>query len=103
MPAGQANVCPARYSPLGSMRDRHYNTLSPLAATNPVHFSLSGKNFFDDPRRLDPGQPRIQALELDGEALVVDAAEREEGGMEVMDAHHILDRLIAELIGSPIG
>src|SRR5271154_167731 len=45
----------------------------------------SGEQGLDHLRRLDPGQPAVEALIAVGQALVVEAEELEDGGVEVVD------------------
>ena len=51
----------------------------------------------------DASEADIEALELRGEAVMIDAEEGEDGGVKVMHADNVLDGTVAEFIGSPIG
>ena len=45
------------------------------------------------------GQAEVAALEAEGEPLVVDAQQVEHRGVQVVDVDHVLDGVVAELVG----
>ena len=45
------------------------------------------------------GQPEVAALELVGQALVVDAEKVQHRGVEVVDVDDVLDGGVAEFVG----
>src|SRR5690348_6779568 len=49
------------------------------------------------------GQALVPAAVAEGQALVVQAEQVQDGGVEVVDAHLPLDRPHAELVGRPDG
>src|SRR5262249_15733761 len=51
----------------------------------------------------DVCQAKIAALELDREALMVDAQKVQQGGVQVVDVDGILDGVIAEFVGAAVG
>ena len=56
------------------------------------------KNVFDHVPG-DTSQPRVEALELDAQTLVIDTQHVKHGRMEVMHCDDILLRRVAEVIG----
>ena len=63
----------------------------------------SGEDLVYHPRLLDPGELEVEALELVGEALVVDAEEVEHGGVEVVDGDGVPGDVVAEVVGGAPG
>ena len=55
-----------------------------------------------DHSAMDVGQAEVTAGVSAGELLVIEAEELEEGRVEVMDVHLVLDRLVAQLVRSPV-
>ena len=51
----------------------------------------------------DVGEPEVPTLVSEDEPLVVDAEQVEEGRVEVVHVDRILDRVVAELVGRPMG
>lgn len=49
------------------------------------------------------GQPEVAALELVGQAFVVDAHLMENGGLEVVNVNGVLDGVHAEFVALPVG
>ena len=49
----------------------------------------------------DVGQAVVASLVLEGQPLVVDAQERQDGGVEVVDVDRVGDDVVAELSVSP--
>src|SRR5258706_9265836 len=49
------------------------------------------------------GEFGVEALEFDGEAFVVDAAEVEERGVEVVHGDYVFRRAVAEFVGVAVG
>ena len=70
--------------------------------TRPTHtFHLDkvlGKNPFDDMRLFDPGQALVQALEREGQFLVVDAQLVQDGCVQVAHGHGVLHDVVAEIV-----
>src|ERR1051325_7464791 len=62
---------------------------------------LLGENLGHDIAR-DPGEPRVQPLELHREPLVIDPQQVEHGRMEIRHRDRILFRRVAQLVGSPV-
>src|SRR4051794_22774484 len=58
----------------------------------------SGEQFLDDAGRLDAGQALVEALVPHREALVVEAEQLEDGGVEVADVDGVLDDVVAEVV-----
>src|SRR5439155_3094298 len=54
-------------------------------------------------RPVDIGQSEVPAAVAEGELLVVHAHEVQEGGVQVVDVHLILDGIEAELVGGAVG
>ena len=48
---------------------------------------------------MNVGQPALGAVVVVGEGFMVQAEEVQDGGVEVVDVHHVLDGLIAERVG----
>ena len=66
------------------------------------HLGRSGEDAFDDFSG-DAGEADVEALELGGEAMVVDAEEGEHGGVEVVDVDDVFDGAVAEFVGAAPG
>ena len=49
--------------------------------------------------RFDAGEAEVEALRLEGEALVVDAKQVQHGGVEVADLNRVLDDVVGEVVG----
>ena len=47
----------------------------------------------------DAGEPHVEALELEGQAAVVDAQAVQDRGVEVVDVDRVLDDVVAEVVG----
>ena len=56
----------------------------------------------DDLRGFYAGEPRVEALELEAELLVVDAHEVQDGGVQVADMAPVYDGFVAEFVGFTI-
>jgi hypothetical protein len=54
-------------------------------------------------RRLDAGQPRIQALVAEGQPLMLQAEQVQHGRVQVAHVHRILHRVVAQLVGLAVG
>jgi len=63
----------------------------------------SGEGLLHDARLLDAGEYRVEALELVGEALVVDAELVEHGGLDVVDRDGVMGDAVAEFVGGAPG
>ena len=63
----------------------------------------SGQQFFDYFGRLHPGQFLIEALEGEGQFLVIEAAEVEQGGVEVAQVDWIGGRAVSHFVGLAVG
>src|SRR5437588_305239 len=74
-----------------------------VAISRAVDIVHSPQDRSQDACRVDPGQADVQALILEPEPSVIDAAEVEQGGMEIADVDHVLDGAIAEVIGGAVG
>ena len=53
-------------------------------------------------RFLDAGELGVEAAELVGEALVVDAEAVEDRGVEVAEVDRVLDDVVAEVVGRAV-
>jgi len=53
---------------------------------------------FDNPMLLHAGKPELKHPETKGQATVINAQQVQDGGMDVMDMHRILDNMEAQLI-----
>src|SRR5262249_29150406 len=51
----------------------------------------------------DSGEPRVEALELHAEALMIDAEQVQHRGVKIVNADRILLRRVAQLVGRPVG
>ncbi len=54
----------------------------------------SADQFGDDAAFLDTSEAGIEALDTDGEAVVLDAEEVKDGGVEVADVDRVLDDVV---------
>ena len=52
---------------------------------------------------LDAGQAHVEALELVGQAAVVDAEAVEDGGVQVVDVDRVANDVVAEVVGLAVG
>ena len=59
----------------------------------------SREDFFDDLGGFHAGEAHVEALELFGETMVIDAKEVEQGGVEVADVNHVLDGVVSQFVG----
>ncbi len=62
----------------------------------------SGQHAFDDVGFFDAGEFHVQAAELKGEALVIDAHAMEDGRVEVAEVYAVLGDIVGEVIGHPV-
>ena len=60
--------------------------------------AASGEDGFYD-LAVDVGETEVAALVVEGQALVVDAEEVEQGGVEVVDVNAAVDDVVAEVVG----
>lgn len=70
--------------------------------------AFSGDQFADDTGRFDAGEFLVEALIFVEEAVVVEAEELQNGGVEVADVDRVFDDVVAEIVGfavdgSPFG
>ena len=63
----------------------------------PHHFGGSGEHLLDDVA-FDVGEAALDAVVLEGEALVVEAEEVEDGGVEIVEGVDVLHGFLAEVI-----
>lgn len=59
----------------------------------------SADEFGDDAAFLDTGETGVEALDTDGETVVLDAEQVQDGGVEVADVDRVLDDVVREFIG----
>src|SRR5437867_3863331 len=59
--------------------------------------TVSRKNFRDD-HAVHIGEPALNAVMIEGESLMVQSQQMEEGGVKVVDRADALDRLVTELV-----
>src|SRR4051794_37648209 len=52
---------------------------------------------------VDVGQTEVAAAVVEGQPLMVEAEQMQYRGVPVVNMHRVLDRLVAELVGRPIG
>ena len=57
------------------------------------------QQLLDHLRRLDAGQPLVEALVPDAEPLVVEAEQVQHRGVEVADVDRVLDDVVGEVVG----
>ena len=58
-----------------------------------------GEELLDHVRRLDAGQPLVEPLVAEREALVVEAQQVQHRGVEVADVDRVLDDVVGEIVG----
>src|SRR6185503_275283 len=72
-------------------------------ALHPLRRLVVGQDFPHHPRRLDAGEPLVEALEAVAEPLVIEAKQVEERRLEVADVHRILDDVVGEIVRLTVG
>ena len=57
------------------------------------------RRFVHDARRFDAGEALVEALESEGELFVIEAEQREEGGVEIAHADFVHGGFVADVVG----
>src|SRR5262249_25561016 len=68
----------------------------------PLDFLCGLSDEFVHDAAMHIGQPEVTPGRAEGELLVVEAEQRQDGGMEVVDVDFVFDRLKAVFVGGPM-
>ena len=83
--------------------DRSHHISSPLSSgEHHLDSTLSGNELVHD-IAVDVGEAEVSAVVAEGEPLVIQAQQVEDGGVEVVMRDSVLDGVHAELVGGAVG
>src|SRR5688572_12345544 len=82
------------------VRARHERSLAAAQDDKwPLGVAAASREHFGHHAAVHVRQPALDAVVVEGQALVVDAEQVEHRGVQVVDRSHVLDSLVAEVVG----